>query len=252
MNKTKREGASHGKTGWDLGRIGRQLLVVLILVSSLFGMVGFTAVPTTDDGSTQTGNPVVATVPTATPAPDVTTTPEPTVAPTVVPTAEPTAEPTPTVEPIATPETTAEQTPTPGVEPTQDAESEIPVMLHIIPAPDAAEECIQFTVLAGSSLDLIINDSVHYSLTGGADTYSAEGETEPEQTETEQTETWEWYTLDAEGGKVPYDLSAPITAPVAWLYCGWNHASNSSLCSASRISSRICCRFFIVLRFSAL
>lgn len=214
MNKTKREGASHGKTGWDLGRIGRQLLVVLILVSSLFGMVGFTAVPTTDDGSTQTGNPVVATVPTATPAPDVTTTPEPTVAPTVVPTAEPTAEPTPTVEPIATPETTAEQTPTPGVEPTQDAESEIPVMLHIIPAPDAAEECIQFTVLAGSSLDLIINDSVHYSLTGGADTYSAEGETEPEQPETEQTETWEWYTLDAEGGKVPYDLSAPITAPL--------------------------------------
>ncbi len=214
MNKTKREGASHGKTGWDLGRIGRQLLVVLILVSSLFGMVGFTAVPTTDDGSTQTGNPVVATVPTATPAPDVTTTPEPTVAPTVVPTAEPTAEPTPTVEPIATPETTAEQTPTPGVEPTQDAESEIPVMLHIIPAPDAAEECIQFTVLAGSSLDLIINDSVHYSLTGGADTYSAEGETEPEQPETEQTETWEWYTLDAEGGKVTYDLSAPITAPL--------------------------------------
>ena len=220
MNKTKREGAAHGKTGWDLGRIGRQLLVVLILVSSLFGMVGFTAVPTTDDGSTQAENPVVATVPTATPAPDVTTTPEPTVAPTVVPTAEPTAEPTPTVEPIATPEPTAEQTSTPDAEPipdhepTQDAESEIPVMLHIIPAPDAAEECIQFTVLAGSSLDLIINDSVHYSLTGGADTYSAEGETEPEQPETEQTETWEWYTLDAEGGKVPYDLSAPITAPL--------------------------------------
>lgn len=220
MNKTKREGAAHGKTGWDLGRIGRQLLVVLILVSSLFGMVGFTAVPTTDDGSTQAENPVVATVPTATPAPDVTTTPEPTVAPTVVPTAEPTAEPTPTVEPIATPEPTAEQTSTPDAEPipdhepTPDAESEIPVMLHIIPAPDAAEECIQFTVLAGSSLDLIINDSVHYSLTGGADTYSTEGETEPEQTETEQTETWEWYTLDAEGGKVPYDLSAPITAPL--------------------------------------
>ena len=214
MNKTKREGAAHGKTGWDLGRIGRQLLVVLILVSSLFGMVGFTAVPTTDDGSTQTGNPVVATVPTATPAPDVTTTPEPTVAPTVVPTAEPTAEPTPTVEPIATPEPTAEQTPTPDVEPTPDAESEISVMLHIIPAPDAAEECIQFTVSAGSSLDLLVNDSELYSPTGGADTYSAEGETEPEQTETEQTETWEWYTLDAEGGKVPYDLSAPITAPL--------------------------------------
>lgn len=216
MNKTKREGAAHGKTGWDLGRIGRQLLVVLILVSSLFGMVGFTAVPTTDDGSTQAENPVVTTVPTAepsaepTPAPDVTTTPEPT----VVPTAEPTAEPTPTVEPIATPEPTAEQTPTPGVEPTQDAESEIPVMLHIIPAPDAAEECIQFTVPAGSSLDLLVNDSELYSPTGGADTYSAEGETEPEQTETEQTETWEWYTLDAEGGKVPYDLSAPITAPL--------------------------------------
>ena len=214
MNKTKREGAAHGKTGWDLGRIGRQLLVVLILVSSLFGMVGFTAVPTTDDGSTQTGNPVVATVPTATPAPDVTTTPEPTVAPTVVPTAEPTAEPTPTVEPIATPEPTAEQTPTPDVEPTPDAESEISVMLHIIPAPDAAEECIQFTVSAGSSLDLLVNDSELYSPTGGADTYSAEGETEPEQTETEQTETWVWYTLDAEGGKVPYDLSAPITAPL--------------------------------------
>lgn len=214
MNKTKREGAAHGKTGWDLGRIGRQLLVVLILVSSLFGMVGFTAVPTTDDGSTQAENPVVATVPTATPAPDVTTTPEPTVAPTVVPTAEPTAEPTPTVEPIATPEPTAEQTPTPDVEPTPDAESEIPVMLHIIPAPDAAEECIQFTVPAGSSLDLLVNDSELYSPTGGADTYSAEGETEPEQTETEQTETWEWYTLDAEGGKVPYDLSAPITAPL--------------------------------------
>lgn len=214
MNKTKREGAAHGKTGWDLGRIGRQLLVVLILVSSLFGMVGFTAVPTTDDGSTQAENPVVATVPTATPAPDVTTTPEPTVAPTVVPTAEPTAEPTPTVEPIATPEPTAEQTPTPGVEPTQDAESEIPVMLHIIPAPDAEEECVSFTVPAGSSLDLLVNDSELYSPTGGADTYSAEGETEPEQTETEQTETWEWYTLDAEGGKVPYDLSAPITAPL--------------------------------------
>lgn len=214
MNKTKREGAAHGKTGWDLGRIGRQLLVVLILVSSLFGMVGFTAVPTVDDGSTQTGNPVVATVPTATPAPDVTTTPEPTVAPTVVPTAEPTAEPTPTVEPIATPEPTAEQTPTPGVEPTPDAESKIPVTLHIIPAPDAEEECVSFTVRAGSSLDLLVNDSVRYSLTGGADTYSAEGETEPEQTETEQTETWEWYTLDAEGGKVPYDLSAPITAPL--------------------------------------
>lgn len=216
MNKTKREGAAHGKTGWDPGRIGRQLLVVLILVSSLFGMVGFTAVPTTDDGSTQTGNPVVATVPTATPAPDVTTTPEPTVAPTVVPTAEPTAEPTPTVEPIATPEHTAEPTPTPDVEPTleTETETEIPVTLHIIPAPDAAEERIQFTVLAGSSLDLIINDSVHYSLTGGADTYSAEGETGTEQTETEQTETWEWYTLDAEGGKVPYDLSAPITAPL--------------------------------------
>ena len=214
INKTKREGAAHGKTGWDPGRIGRQLLVVLILVSSLFGMVGFTAVPTVDDGSTQTGNPVVATVPTATPAPDVTTTPEPTVAPTVVPTAEPTAEPTPTVEPIATPEPTAEQTPTPGVEPTPDAESKIPVMLHIIPAPDAEEECVSFTVRAGSSLDLLVNDSVRYSLTGGADTYSAEGETEPEQTETEQTETWEWYTLDAEGGKVPYDLSAPITAPL--------------------------------------
>lgn len=216
MNKTKREGAAHGKTGWDLGRIGKLTLVVLILVSSLFGMVGFTAVPTTDDGSTQAENPVVTTVPTAessaepTPAPDVTTTPEPT----VVPTAEPTAEPTPTVEPIATPEPTAEQTPTPGVEPTPDAESEIPVTLHIIAAPDAEEECIPFTVPAGSSLDLIINDSVHYSLTGGADTYSAEGETEPEQPETEQTETWEWYTLDAEGGKVPYDLSAPITAPL--------------------------------------
>lgn len=204
MNKTKREGASHGKTGWDLGRIGRQLLVVLILVSSLFGMVGFTAVPTTDDGSTQTGNPVVATVPTATPTPDVTTTPEPTVAPTVIPTAEPTAEPTPTVEPIATPE------PTPETE----TETEIPVTLHIIPAPDAEEERVPFTVRAGSSLDLLVNDSVLYSLTGGADTYSAEGETEPEQTETEQTETWEWYTLDAEGGKVPYDLSAPITAPL--------------------------------------
>lgn len=220
INKTKREGAAHGKTGWDLGRIGRQLLVVLILVSSLFGMVGFTAVPTTDDGSTTAENPVVTTVPTAeptaepTPTPDVTTTPEPTVAPTVVPTAEPTAEPTPTVEPIATPEPTAEQTPTPGVEPTPDAESEIPVMLHIIPAPDAEEECVSFTVRAGSSLDLLVNDSVRYSLTGGADTYSAEGETEPEQTETEQTETWEWYTLDAEGGKVPYDLSAPITAPL--------------------------------------
>lgn len=214
MNKTKQEGAAHGKTGWDPGRIGRQLLVVLILVSSLFGMVGFTAVPTTDDGSTQAENPVVATVPTATPAPDVTTTPEPTVAPTVVPTAEPTAEPTPTVEPIATPEPTAEQTPTPGVEPTQDAESEIPVMLHIIPAPDAEEECVSFSVPAGSSLDLLVNDSVRYSLTGGADTYSAEGETGTEQTETEQTETWEWYTLDAEGGKVPYDLSAPITAPL--------------------------------------
>ena len=214
MNKTKREGAAHGKTGWNPGRIGRQLLVVLILVSSLFGMVGFTAVPTTDDGSTQAENPVVATVPTATPAPDVTTTPEPTVAPMVVPTAEPTAEPTPTVEPIATPEPTAEQTPTPDVEPTPDAESEIPVMLHIIPAPDAEEECIQFTVPAGSSLDLIVNDSVRYSPTGGADTYSAEGETGTEQTETEQTETWEWYTLDAEGGKVPYDLSAPITAPL--------------------------------------
>lgn len=214
MNKTKREGAAHGKTGWDPGRIGRQLLVVIILVSSLFGMVGFTAVPTTDDGSTQTGNPVVTTVPTATPAPDVTTTPEPTVAPTVVPTAEPTAEPTPTVEPIATPEPTAEQTPTPDVEPTPETETEteIPVTLHIIPAPDAAEECIQFTVPAGSSLDLLVNDSVRYSLTGGADTYSAE--TETEQTETEQTETWEWYTLDAEGGKVPYDLSAPITAPL--------------------------------------
>ncbi len=220
MNKTKREGAAHGKTGWDLGRIGKLTLVVLILVSSLFGMVGFTAVPTTDDGSTQAENPVVTTAPAAepsaepTPAPDVTTTPEPTVAPTVVPTAEPTAEPTPTVEPIATPEPTAEQTPTPGVEPTPDAESEIPVTLHIIAAPDAEEECIPFTVPAGSSLDLIINDSVHYSLTGGADTYSAEGETEPEQPETEQTETWEWYTLDAEGGKVPYDLSAPITAPL--------------------------------------
>lgn len=216
MNKTEREGASHGKTGWDLGRIGRQLLVVLILVSSLFGMVGFTAVPTTDDGSTQAENPAVTTAPTAepsaepTPAPDVTTTPEPT----VVPTAEPTAEPTPTVEPIATPEPTAEQTPTPGVEPTPDAESKIPVTLHIILAPDAEEECVSFTVLAGSSLDLLVNDSVRYSLTGGADTYSAEGETEPEQTETEQTETWEWYTLDAEGGKVPYDLSAPITAPL--------------------------------------
>lgn len=216
MNKTKREGAAHGKTGWDPGRIGRQLLVVLILVSSLFGMVGFTAVPTTDDGSTTAENPVVTTVPTAepsaepTPAPDVTTTPEPT----VVPTAEPTAEPTPTVEPIATPEPTAEQTPTPDVEPTPDAESEIPVTLHIIPAPDAEEERVSFTVSAGSSLDLLVNDSVHYSLTGGADTYSAEGETEPEQTETEQTETWEWYTLDAEGGKVPYDLSAPITAPL--------------------------------------
>ena len=214
MNKTKREGAAHGKTGWDLGRIGRQLLVVLILVSSLFGMVGFTAVPTTDDGSTQAENPVVTTVPTAepsaepTPAPDVTTTPEPTVAPTVVPTAEPTL--TPDVEPTAEP--------TPSVEPTSDPESttdaEIPVTLHIIAAPDAEEECIPFTVPVGSSLDLIINDSVHYSLTGGADTYSAEGETEPEQTETEQTETWEWYTLDAEGGKVPYDLSAPITAPL--------------------------------------
>lgn len=225
INKTKREGAAHGKTGWDPGRIGRQLLVVLILVSSLFGMVGFTAVPTTDDGSTQTGNPVVTTVPTAeptaepTPTPDVTTTPEPTVAPTVVPTAEPTAEPTPTVEPIATPEPTAEQTPTPDVEPTPDAESEIPVTLHIIPAPDAEEERVSFTVRAGSSLDLLVNDSEFYSLTGGADTYSAEGETEPEQTETEQTETeqtetWEWYTLDAEGGKVPYDLSAPITAPL--------------------------------------
>lgn len=222
MNKTKREGAAHGKTGWDLGRIGRQLLVVLILVSSLFGMVGFTAVPTTDDGSTQTGNPVVTTVPTAeptaepTPTPDVTTTPEPTVAPTVVPTAEPTAEPTPTVEPIATPEPTAEQTPTPDVEPTLETETEtkILVTLHIIPAPDAEEECVSFTVPAGSSLDLLVNDSVRYSLTGGADTYSAEGETEPEQTETEQTETWEWYTLDAEGGKVPYDLSAPITAPL--------------------------------------
>lgn len=212
MNKTKREGAAHGKTGWDLGRIGRQLLVVLILVSSLFGMVGFTAVPTTDDGSTQAENPVVATVPTATPAPDVTTTPEPTVAPTVVPTAEPTAEPTPTVEPIATPEPTAEQTPTPGVEPTPDAESKIPVTLHIIPVPDEEEECVSFTVPAGSSLDLIVNDSELYSLTGGADTYSAE--TETEQTETEQTETWEWYTLDAEGGKVPYDLSVPITAPL--------------------------------------
>lgn len=214
MNKTKREGAAHGKTGWNLGRIGRQLLVVLILVSSLFGMVGFTAVPTTDDGSTQAENPVVTTVPTAessaepTPAPDVTTTPEPTVAPTVVPTAEPTL--TPDVEPTAEP--------TPSVEPTSDPESttdaEIPVTLHIIAAPDAEEECIPFTVPVGSSLDLIINDSVHYSLTGGADTYSAEGETEPEQTETEQTETWEWYTLDAEGGKVPYDLSAPITAPL--------------------------------------
>lgn len=196
MNKTKREGAAHGKTGWDLGRIGKLTLVVLILVSSLFGMVGFTAVPTTDDGSTQAENPVVTTAPAAepsaepTPAPDVTTTPEPTVVP------------------------TAEQTPTPGVEPTPDAESEIPVTLHIIPAPDAEEECVPLTVPAGSSLDLIINDSVHYSLTGGADTYSAEGETEPEQTETEQTETWEWYTLDAEGGKVPYDLSAPITAPL--------------------------------------
>lgn len=216
MNKTKREGAAHGKTGWDLGRIGKLTLVVLILVSSLFGMVGFTAVPTTDDGSTTAENPVVTTVPTAepsaepTPAPDVTTTPEPT----VVPTAEPTAEPTPTVEPIATPEPTAEQTPTPGVEPTPDAESEIPVTLHIILAPDAAEERILFTVPAGSSLELIVNDSVRYSLTGGADTYSAEGETEPEQTETEQTETWEWYTLDAEGGKVPYDLAAPITAPL--------------------------------------
>lgn len=218
MNRTKREGAAPGKTGWDLGRIGRQLLVVLILVSSLFGMVGFTAVPTTDDGSTQAENPVVATVPTATPAPDVTTTPEPT----VVPTAEPTAEPTPTVEPIATPEPTAEPTSTPDAEPIPDpeptpeteTETEIPVMLHIIPAPDAAEECIQFTVPAGSSLDLLVNDSELYSLTGGADTYSAEGETEPEQTETEQTETWEWYTLDAEGGKVPYDLSAPITAPL--------------------------------------
>lgn len=216
MNKTKREGAAHGKTGWDLGRIGKLTLVVLILVSSLFGMVGFTAVPTTDDGSTTAENPVVTTVPTAepsaepTPAPDVTTTPEPT----VVPTAEPTAEPTPTVEPIATPEPTAEQTPTPGVEPTPDAESEIPVTLHIIAAPDAEEECVPFTVPAGSSLDLLVNDSVLYSLTGGADTYSAEGETEPEQTETEQTETWEWYTLDAEGGKVPYDLFAPITAPL--------------------------------------
>lgn len=216
MNKTKREGAAHGKTGWDLGRIGKLTLVVLILVSSLFGMVGFTAVPTTDDGSTTAENPVVTTVPTAepsaepTPAPDVTTTPEPT----VVPTAEPTAEPTPTVEPIATPEPTAEQTPTPGVEPTPDAESEIPVTLHIIAAPDAEEECVPFTVPAGSSLDLLVNDSVLYSLTGGADTYSAEGETEPEQTETEQTETWEWYTLDAEGGKVPYDLAAPITAPL--------------------------------------
>lgn len=218
MNKTKREGAAHGKTGWDLGRIGKLTLVVLILVSSLFGMVGFTAVPTTDDGSTQAENPVVTTAPAAepsaepTPAPDVTTTPEPT----VVPTAEPTAEPTPTVEPIATPEPTAEQTPTPDVEPTleTETETEIPVTLHIIAAPDAEEECIPFTVPVGSSLDLIINDSVHYSLTGGADTYSAEGETEPEQTETEQTETWEWYTLDAEGGKVPYDLSAPITAPL--------------------------------------
>lgn len=214
MNKTKREGAAHGKTGWDLGRIGKLTLVVLILVSSLFGMVGFTAVPTTDDGSTQAENPVVTTAPAAepsaepTPAPDVTTTPEPTVAPTVVPTAEPTL--TPDVEPTAEP--------TPSVEPTSDPESttdaEIPVTLHIIAAPDAEEECIPFTVPVGSSLDLIINDSVHYSLTGGADTYSAEGETEPEQTETEQTETWEWYTLDAEGGKVPYDLSAPITAPL--------------------------------------
>ena len=115
MNKTKREGAAHGKTGWNLGRIGKLTLVVLLLVSSLFGMVGFTAVPTVDDGSTTAENPAVTTVPTATPAPDVTTTPEPTVAPTVVPTAEPTAEPTPTVEPIATPEPTAEQTPTPGV-----------------------------------------------------------------------------------------------------------------------------------------
>ena len=131
--------------------------------------------------------------------------------PTVVPTAEPTAEPTPTVEPIATPEPTAEQTPTPDVEPTleTETETEIPVTLHIIAAPDAEEECVPLTVPAGSSLDLIINDSVHYSLTGGADTYSAEGETE-----SEQTETWEWYTLDAEGGKVPYDLSAPITAPL--------------------------------------
>ena len=214
MNKTKREGAAHGKTGWNLGRIGKLTLVVLLLVSSLFGMVGFTAVPTVDDGSTTAENPAVTTVPTATPAPDVTTTPEPTVAPTVVPTAEPTAEPTPTVEPIATPEPTAEQTPTPGVEPTLDAESGIPVMLHIIPAPDAEEECVSFTVPAGSSLDLLVNDSVRYSLTGGADTYSAEGETEPEQPETEQTETWEWYTLDSEGGKVPYDLSAPITAPL--------------------------------------
>ncbi len=216
MNKTKREGAAHGKTGWDLGRIGKLTLVVLILVSSLFGMVGFTAVPTTDDGSTTAENPVVTTVPTAessaepTPAPDVTTTPEPT----VVPTAEPTAEPTPTVEPIATPEPTAEQTPTPDVEPTLETETEIPVTLHIIAAPDAEEECIPFTVPAGSSLDLLVNDSVLYSLTGSADMYSAEGETEPKQTETEQTETWEWYTLDTEGGKVPYDLSAPITAPL--------------------------------------
>lgn len=216
MNKTKREGAAHGKTGWDLGRIGKLTLVVLILVSSLFGMVGFTAVPTTDDGSTTAENPVVTTAPAAepsaepTPTPDVTTTPEPT----VVPTAEPTAEPTPTVEPIATPEPTAEQTPTPDVEPTLETETEIPVTLHIIAAPDAEEECIPFTVPAGSSLDLLVNDSVLYSLTGGANMYSAEGETEPEQTETEQTETWEWYTLDTEGGKVPYDLSAPITAPL--------------------------------------
>lgn len=225
-NTTKRERAAHGITRWIYGRIGRQLLVVLILVSSLFGMVGFAAVPTADDGGTAAENPVVTAVPTAESTADPTPTPdaEPTPEPTAVPTTEPTAEPTPTQEPIATPEPTVEPTaeptptpdaePTPDPEPTPDAETEIPITLHIILAPDAEEECVPFTVPAGSSLDLIINGSVLYSLTGGADTYSAEGETVTEPEQTEQTGTWEWYTLDADGGKVPYDLSAPITAPL--------------------------------------
>lgn len=235
LNNAKRRSTANG---WRVtGRAGRRILAILLLVSSMLGMSGFTAVQGNFEPAEPPADTTLVTLPDEAPeAPEAPIPPEqlpdgpgeqpaPTAQPLPteepIPTAEPEPEPTPEVEPLPYEEESEETKEEPEKEePEEEQPEEISVELHIIAAPDAQEECFSFTVPAGSSLDLLINDAALYSLCGNASSavYTADSADTAEIPDTadeaEESAAWEWYTLTEDGVKLPYDLSAPVTEPL--------------------------------------